>query len=431
MKCRNCGYTFHGVVCPLCGKKNIGIRRCSVCGEVIPPGSSQCLHCGNPMRDHNESTTISSNSVSTSKHSLESHTYTFEEGYDYKKNAYEYQEKAKKLKKMFINQNSPIVQAIAIILVSILIMVVVSLSVKEEVPEYQEPEDIIENIDEGISIQGEMTDLQKQSNYLNLQVLDMIGEDIYFNDFSLYKTDRNFIVFNEIENIIVNSNFCVDGEKIYYVDIYDGICVRNNGIKTVIDENGINLQKVGQELYYQDQNHTLYCYNTDTKKSKLVSKDVYYYFVDLVNEKIYFNDYDDKIKQMNLDGTQIGELGIEGESFIVDGNIIYIKQWEDIDSYNLRAYAMDSNKYTMTYHGNDIDRIARNEDSFIFNDDSGKIYRLSDTSKEKELLFDVGKEIYSFQLIGDKIIIGVFDEAYNTYWYISDYNGNYARIITG
>lgn len=437
MKCRNCGYSFHGVTCPLCGKKNIGAKRCSVCGEVVYPGNSRCVHCGNPVCNDAHTTTTSS-SITTDKHTSKSHTYTFEEGYDYKKNAYSYKESIKKqYKKHSINLQGPLIQALIIIVVSTIIIVAVGLSYRDNTKDFNISKEVVENIDEGntnlesLTITGYISPLQNQCNYANTQVVTMQGEDIYFNDIDLYKTNRNFILNDKVENIAVDSNFYIDGDLIYYVDWISGVCVRKNGVQTILDENGRNLQKIGKKLYYQDENNKLYCYDIDEQKSRIVSKDIHYFYIDESIETIYFIDTDYYIKKMKLDGTGVIDLGVEALSFIVDGSMLYLKQWGDNAEYYLKAYDMEQKAYTLEYGEDNIVDIARYEDSFIFSDDTGKLYRKFDNREELELLFDGNKEIYSFQLIGDKVVIGVFDNNYNLYWYLLDYEGQYARIIAG
>lgn len=437
MKCRNCGYTFHGVTCPLCGKKNIGAKRCSVCGEVVYPGNSRCLHCGNPVRDDTH-TIAKTSSTTTDKHTSKSYMYTFDEGYDYKKNAYSFKESIKKQhKKHSINLQGPLIQALVIIVVSAIIIVAVGLSYNDNTEEYNIPEEVVGNADEGntdlesLTITGYISPLQKQCNYANTQVVAMQGEDIYFNEIDLYKTNRNFSLYDKVENIGVDSNFYIDGDLIYYVDWISGVCVRNNGVQTILDEKGRNLQKIGQKLYYQDENNKLYCYDIGEQKSRVIRKDIYYFYIDESSEIIYFIDTDYYMNKMELDGTDAIELGIEALSFIVDGSMLYVKQWGDNADYYLKAYDMEQKAYTLEYRENNIIDMARYEDSFIFSDDNGKLYRKFDNREELELLFDGNKEIYSFQLIGNKIVIGVFDENYFIYWYLLDYDGQYARIIVG
>lgn len=77
MKCRNCGATHNGLVCPVCGHKNLKKARCSVCFTILFPGQDTCPKCGSPT-------------VYRQKHDIQNTHNQFNESYNYKKDAYHY-----------------------------------------------------------------------------------------------------------------------------------------------------------------------------------------------------------------------------------------------------------------------------------------------------------------------------------------------------
>lgn len=78
MKCRNCGAVHSGLVCPVCGHKNLKKARCSVCFTILFPGQETCPKCGSPT-------------IYRQKHDIQNIPNQLNESYDYKKDAYHYE----------------------------------------------------------------------------------------------------------------------------------------------------------------------------------------------------------------------------------------------------------------------------------------------------------------------------------------------------
>lgn len=92
MKCRNCGATYRGIACPVCGQKHLKKTRCSVCFTLLFPGQQTCPKCGSPTI-YRQSHDIQVDCHTSSSTNLQHNNYDYNKNaYNYKKEAYHYNE---------------------------------------------------------------------------------------------------------------------------------------------------------------------------------------------------------------------------------------------------------------------------------------------------------------------------------------------------
>lgn len=439
MKCRNCGGDLHGLTCPVCGHKQFKKVQCTVCYTNIFPGQEYCPRCGSPTiyRRKDEVKKITPDTI---YHSEESHNYhTVSESYDYKKNAYHYQEQTKKptfssllkstkqTKKTYQKKNK-VVPIFLTVLSAVLILVFATSFILFEV---------LHNA--GYTFQ-ETTSLDHFS-YINTsqdEYNDNVNQEslAYVYDEKMYICQYDGIyVFEEGKKgyKIVDSYDCrylyVNDEGLYYVKNNIFNVYRDNQVYELISDVEKCYQYGQSVIYKNSQNELYYDQLDDTQQeAHFIAKDVDDFYVDDVNQRVlvynegYYKLYDfqGQVLKNDFDFYQY-----ERPLYFRQGALIYKERdyiyYDDLKGNSESFFSCDEDcyRFAFTYHDNQ-------PCLFVLNDDD----EFLGLTLEGEGLVEyyIEDDVERFYVSGGQTIYYLYDDDYNRVYYIANIEGERAFI---
>lgn len=415
MKCDNCGNSFkNGLVCPLCGYRQGKVNRCSVCGNVIYYGQTNCSNCGNPTKylkkeDINKKYHITSKQDYL-KHSATTHVYQTQEMYDYKESNNEikkrYEDARDKLmgyKKRPAKSNLKLEKKNIIVMIIAVIVVLISVFINLF-------DDIdIETVElDSLTVVGDNTDLMMAGNFQQMGFTYLNNDDLYLGcSYYLEKRDRSF---DEIGDIDLKTNgferyIYVEDDDIYYSDygIYKRYDIKSEKIVDLFE--GERVLPIKNHRFLYIYNMGLYLYENGVSR-RIDSHDIYNFAFDFKTELIYF-EQNGIIRAIDLNGIfkDEYELYVTDVLYVNDG-IIYYNDIEGIKSFdtrqnNIRTYVEESVVYNFIVTDKGI----------IYSDDENDLYYYYFDDES----YLIGENVFEFNVIGDKVIYNSEDG-----WYVSD-----------
>lgn len=486
MKCRQCGNSFHnGIICPLCGHKSIGKIHCAVCGKIIHYGQGHCSSCGTPTQYCKKGEVVVNGAIiDYTVHSEASHTYDQQEQYDYKKNAYQYDqvnknktghpykeqydykkdayqydsiekktkkdnlsswfdivmEKQEQMKYKRTNGNkslsaipgargSMVIGIIAVILIIGFCMTVLLSQGTVDKPVSNTKVHANTSI-ENLPIVGVNTNLMQQANasigqwsYLYENQLDII------NNYESFVINRNFkqpVVANEAAEKYVyrnDTNYCYIGDfnTLYYQNL-------NTKENKIISEEVFNALYLDDSLYYQkyEEPNTIFQYSIVGEKTSVLTKEYTDNLrVDAKTNKLYYSDTEYQVvavSNLNQEQRTYDKYDLLGYYFFVEENMLY----DYSSSKGFSSYDLLTKKVINTIPCYGVFQYARVDDGYIYTLENGDLYKMLDDGTNNLIVKGFNKPI-SFQLVGDKILFKDEENMENSI-YIANEDGDIAQI---
>lgn len=432
MKCRHCGYTIdHGIVCPLCGKKNIGPEHCAVCDAIIYPGQEYCNHCGTPSSHRKMPTLdVSKGAFDLNKQSQTNHSYTFQEGYNYKDNAYDFKEKAKqridkRWQKNTFNLNiKPQKVLIGVFIISLFVVSILFSALTDRNHVADARVEMGNTPITTLHVNGETNNLAKQANAWQTAYSFMDGDTIYLAGDFVWKTNREFSEAVLFEEYVCGGMYIKDPYW-YYVDFGNELC-RYHSETGEVEELAHRIEAsymVDSRIYYVNDNHDLYYYDVDTdEKSDVIVNKVMSFYVDEKQESIYYISLLGHLVQYDVENSQSREYkNIQGDNFIVDGNTLYI--YDGIN--NIYCYDLQTEEVVDSIQCGSIRYFAYYNGMYVYLDFTGTVYKVTTDSQAIQIsspdLF-----VNAFQIQGDRLFMRTLQN--DSVWYVCDFDGNFAIV---
>lgn len=460
MKCRHCGSKYKGgFICPVCGNKNVGKEHCPVCDTVIHHGQVRCSNCGSPTTYAKKSDSIVRiEDIDYTTHSEASHTYKAQENYDYKQDAYQYNqtETAKKESSKDIfswsktlkekqaeilknrqdiftwtktnNKKSGFSNSIVGVFIIVGIIGFIINVISDE-SNYQPTYDDSSMTEEGnaniedMAIFGTTSNLSMQANNKNGMLGYLYNNEVYILEDQPYQTNREFI-WKEPLNEDINRYVYVDETNIYYLD-YQNILykqIKEQNSFSVITTDVLEAVGCNDNLYYSKTNGEVYKYNLTLQKEELLVSDFEYCLqVDSTTNTLYYNNTSGNITQISLVDNIKKVYSIGSMLFYVEDNIIY----EYIDDFGFRAYDLVTEKES-TIEFQDVRWFARVENGYLCLLYDGGLYKVLDDGTEIEIQTP-NQEFQMLLLLGDKIFLAYEGDSSRA-WYVCNYNGQFVSV---
>lgn len=435
MKCKNCGVELtNHLECHLCGHKQVGKTICSVCSKVIYPRQEYCSNCGSPTI-YRKNKQVKKVTPDTIKHSEASHNYnTVTESYDYKANAYNYNEDIKKLikkKRNNIKQKKSysfdgrksyyrVLAGIIIVIIGIVTPLAIIGSAIDNGSDYAE---IVTNSElSDLIIENDTTINEYNGNFYNGGKTFTYNNELYMvRDGLLIKYDKYFINRKELYDDVRGYLF-IDDRGIFYLNSYSDFILVNNGIKMTLLEDVDWCYVLDKDIFYlKDDNLCRLTLNDSNQivSSKIIGNDIYDYCVDNVNKRLLYY-RDDNLCLCDL-----------------DGNIIR----DDISAYS-QYYFKDGLLYCRDYWGIYWINLDTNEESLISEDDDYYRFNIVDSkdiiyvtnfdnclkSIENDDIYLLADDVREVNVVDDKVIFYTYDKDYARTYYLADAYGSIALI---
>ena len=468
MRCKNCGSPIdHGLICPLCGHKNIGVTTCPVCDKKILPGQEYCSSCGSPTPYRRDiSIRVSNQSFSSDKHSTTSHQYTIEEGYDYQSDAYTPKKVYTSIKKKantFVNNKTvaqkkrtrytkPVtrrkskgssikVLLFTLIIVSALIPILVGTFVSLFDDFDFSPSDTSIMSNSGLVDEQSLSDFTLQDEVYSSYRFGE-GKGYYYNgDLYLAGANNIYVFYGGIEGgrllnqqVFITdtgyaSNLYVDKNYIYYYHSYNNSYNRvklDTGEEEELVYNGNDYQVVGNVLYYTNDEKQLCSYHMKTYEEKRYASDVsinkFYYhsngniYIDSSSGVGILNPKDNSVEYLE------GDIEYGSHCIFLEDSI-YCTLSNKLVKYDLTGKVLkeydlkDEDVYVSDYYpvANGI---------VVYDYYNGIIFLDENTGKAKNI-YSKANDIYEIEVHGEHIF---FLDNHEYYWYIMDLDGNYACL---
>ena len=436
MKCRNCGVELSNhLECHLCGHKQVGQVKCSVCSKTIYPRQEYCSNCGSPTIYHRHKT-VKKVTPDSIKHSESSHNYdTVTENYDYKANAYNYNEEIKKVIKKRTNSFKTrksysfnttksyykVLAGIIIVILGIVTpLVVIGGFIDDSSDSYAE---IVTNSElSDFVIENDTTMNEYNGNFNNGGKTFTYGNELYMvKDGLLVKYDKSFSEYDELYDDVRGYLF-IDDRGIFYLNSYGDFILVNNGIKMTLLEDVDWCYVLDKDIFYLKDNNLCRLMLNDSNQivsSKTIGSDIYDYCVDNVNKRLLY------YKEDNLCLCDI------------DGNVIR----DDIEAYS-QYYFKDGLLYCRDYYGIYWVDLDSNEESLISEDDDYYRFNIVDSediiyvinfdnclkSIENDDIYYLADGVREIYVVDDKVIFYTYDKDYVKSYYLADAYGSIALI---
>lgn len=448
MKCRNCGATIEGMTCHVCGHRQLKRIECPVCFTTIFPGQNSCPKCGNPAiskKSHN----VKKITPDTSVHSEYSHNYhTVSESYDYKKDAYDYNEGRKKDDRMsFASIFEPLknnkktyqkttpkkrVVSVSLIVFSIIVIVLASTafilvqnpSLRNAVATFFE-----EDIDEGnavfddFSFNRNTTQSEYNHNIESGGLAYVYNQQLYVGDFdgiTVYQPGQGSYV-------LVDDYDCqylyFDESGVYYKNGDNQYILYHNGATTFLLFDVEQCYQLGHEIIYLNTDNQLSLYDLNTSTSTLLYENVYAYVVDDVNRRIMVSDNDANTKLIDFTGNILKRYvsTISYGDYFANG-YLYMSTYDGVYYKDVMEDIVYEVSNEVEYYSFAVTSV--NDQEYIYgltNDDTLEVY-------SQGVFVDVCDDVEWFFCFDDKMIFITYDSDYNYIYYIADIEGNYARL---
>ena len=455
MKCRRCGSECHGgFVCIICGNKNVGKERCPVCDRVIHHGQMHCTNCGTPTSYAKKREPIINNGViDYTVHSESSHTYTAQEGYDYKKDAYQYdqiekepvketsswskilKEKQAEIMKtrgeIFTKTNaaskkSGVQNAIlgVILLLGAIGFIVNIISEEFAFKPAQSPS--VEEVSiEDMTVFGTTSNLSLQANVKQGGLGYLYENEIYLVGQEPYVTNRTFDVVETI-NANINLYVYVNETTIYYLDYENNLYSKSkiSDDSSKIASNVYEVVGVDDVLYYSKDNGEIYKYDLASQQKEVIAKDFQYCLqVDSTTNKLYYSNTDGKLVQLSLVDATRETYDFYCDMFFVEGNKVYTYMYGD----GFITYDLDTKRQINTIEVEEVRWFERVDNGFLYVSDNSELCKVLDDGTFIEMqMSDI--EWNSILLLGDKIFMTYDNGEYGYSWYVCNYNGQCAPL---
>lgn len=452
MKCKYCGVEIgNSLECHLCGHKQIGKTKCPVCSKLIYPYQEYCSNCGSPTI-YRKDNTIKKVTPDTSVHSEQSHNYnTVTESYDYKKNAYDFKDSLNTLKSSFdykkafkkpnINHsqkkaNKSFVKTVLGIIFGVcFIFIPVSQLIINTVSNIV---DTTNEVESSFNSHGN-TDLtsfnlkqdSSRGDYNQNFTTNYGGAFVYQN--KLYASLNNqFVRYDEnFENkTVLEENSCdhiyVDDRGCFYEDYNDFIILDTHDIKKTILTDVSYCYVLDQKIFYIKDN-ILYVSTIDENMNVIdtqkVKDQVSNYVVDEKNQRILYTNTDYERKFIDFNGTSLKDkVNGYGDGYFIDG-FYYYREYDGI-------YKTDFNDEELVQGIEDIYYFAvgqdeENEQQIVYSENYDNVLEAYVDQDTSYSLYDNARDFY---IIGDKVIFMTYDKDYNSHYFISSYDGDYAPL---
>lgn len=151
---------------------------------------------------------------------------------------------------------------------------------------------------------------------------------------------------NTSGNLINGGYAAIQGDWIFYRNDYDFGCLyriksSGEGDPQLISSDSVKMiNAIGNYVYYACADG-IYRMNNDGKNKKLISK-MEPDYMQVIGNTIYYTK--NHMYKMNLDGSNVSDLGIKAKTFIFEGNKLYYTQSPDSSlSSNYSLYCSDAN----------------------------------------------------------------------------------------
>lgn len=457
MKCKNCGATFSGMTCPVCGHKQLKNAECSVCFTRLFPSQEYCPKCGSPTlyRKTNDVKRITPDTI---VHSKESHNFdTVSESYDYKKDAYQYQEDCKKQNVIsfasifeplknnkfnyqklkdnkFNNQEYQKIKKasqkrvipVPVIVISVfLVLCIISTTIFVENTSVDD--NIVGNMELSDFVLDTDTRQSEYNYYANGNSLSYAYDHQLFvstyDGIMVYQPDEDpFLLVDDIDckDLYVNEN------GVYYKNIDDEYVVYHDGAREVLLDGVEQCYQLGQDIIYLDYTGLLLRYHIDKQATEILFQNVSSFIVDDVNQIILL--YDDDLEETLIDFS--GEVLMENmtetfnEGYFSNGYLYF----EDVDAIN-RQDVM-SGKVESVFENTNYNSFAftkKNENDILYVITQEGTLEVYSSDGDGDMIA-ICEDVESFYPIGDKVVFYCYDSDYNRTFYIGDIEGNFARL---
>lgn len=421
MKCKKCGSPIDsGIICPLCGHKNIGVSKCPVCNKKILPGQEYCLECGSPTIYRKDvsariKTTPSTYQTPRDKHTNQTHQYTLEEGYDYKKDGYQSHSTIKTLKDQHRKHSYSRNSFVRNILITFIVVITVLPILIGAIGYFIEDTDFSFHFNDNDISNFTLEDDQIQL-YLHQDSYYKQGSLYVCNYDGIYVFDKDFVVYDIIDGS--QTNLYVDDTYLYYYSMIDDQYIRRNlesKEEEVLLYGGSSFQVVDNMVYYL-QDMQLCSYQIDTKEEETYPiKDIYQFYVNKEQQMIYFEE-EEKIGRLNLTNLEKEYYDIYGYYYIFLEDGFYMHDDDGIYQYDL-----DGNQEEY-YDVENVAGFVPVNNGIVYYDYDDCIYYVDD-SGEQELY--TGEDYLTLvEVHGGNILF--MTEEYQ--WYILDFDGNYVDL---